>query len=93
MKKIIIHAFHTIQEKRKYLNGIILLILIGCFISCKKKNDIAPNNNEVKATIVVSSTSTITINATGSKALMGLYTLFGEGTYVNVSVLLTKQYI
>jgi len=60
----------------------ILLLLVSCFISCNKKNDIAANNNEVKATVVVSPTSTITINAKGSKAFMGT-TIFGVGTHID----------
>ena len=59
----------------------ILLLFISCFISCKKKFEIAPNNNEVKAVVVVSPTSTITINARGTKAPMGTRFL-GIGTFV-----------
>src|SRR5438477_9781207 len=72
----------VIREKRKCLNAIILLLLISCFVSCKKKNDVSQNNNEVKATVVVSPASTIPINATGSKALMGCG-IFGGGTFVD----------
>jgi hypothetical protein len=70
-----------IPDKRKCLNAFILLLLTGFFLSCKKKNEAPPNKNEVKATVVVSPASTITINATGSKALMGCS--FGSGSYVD----------
>ena len=72
----------VILEKSKCLNGIILLLFISFFISCKKKNVEPPNNNIVKATVVLSSGSTININATGSKALIGCAS-FGGGTYVD----------
>jgi len=60
----------------------ILPLLISCFISCKKKNEVAVNSNEVKATVVVSPTTTINISATATKALMGCASL-GGGTYVD----------
>ena len=67
MRKIVVHA----------------LVLVTVIISaCKKKNEILPNNNEVNATVVVSPTSTITINAKGAKAIMGC-SLFGGGTFVD----------
>jgi hypothetical protein len=82
-----------IQEKRKCLNAIILLLLISCFVSCQKKNDVPQNNNEVKATVVVSPTSTININATGSKTRMGCANCAGtivEGTNeANAAVYIT----
>ena len=72
----------------------VLILFMSCFISCKKKNDIVPNNNEVKATVIVSPTSTITINAKGSKTWMGTASFSGtviQGTneanaavYINV---------
>ena len=61
---------------------VIILLLTSCFISCGKKEHVAPNNNEVKATVVVSPTSTITINAKGYNALMGT-SFFGGGTFID----------
>ncbi len=53
-----------------------------CFWGCKKNNvAVVQNMTEVKATVVVSPSSTITINATGSNAKMGCAVL-GAGTYV-----------
>lgn len=69
------------NPERKCLNVTLLLLLISCFISCKKGNDVPPNNNEMKATVVVSPASTININATGSKARMGC-SFLGGGTFV-----------
>jgi hypothetical protein len=46
---------------------------LSIFISCKK-NEIPPSldsNNQVKATVILSTGDTIKINATGSKAPMG----------------------
>lgn len=80
MKKIVFYVFHVILEKRRCLDSTIFLLLISCFFSCKKGNNIPPNNNEMKATVVVSTASTININAAGTKARMGC-SLFG-GTYV-----------
>jgi hypothetical protein len=60
----------------------ISFLLIGSFISCKKKNEAPPNNNEMKATVVVSPTKTILINATGSKVVMGMCASLGGGTYI-----------
>lgn len=82
MKKIIINTSGLLREERKCLNAIILFLLICCSVSCKKKNDGPRNNNEVTATVVVSPSSTININATASKALMGCEN-FGGGTYVD----------
>jgi hypothetical protein len=60
----------------------VLLLWTSCFISCKKQINMPPNNNEVKATVVVSPTSTITINAKGLKAPMGPGFL-GIGTFIS----------
>lgn len=60
-----------------------LVVMMTLTSSCKKQNDvIPPNTNEVNATVVVSPTSTITINAKGSKAKMGC-SLWGGGTFIN----------
>jgi hypothetical protein len=66
----------------KILLGFIICTLL-IVSSCKKSStgDVTSTNYEVKATVVVSATSTITINATGSKAKMGCAVL-GAGTYV-----------
>jgi len=70
--------------KPKYillLAGVLMLSYL--FTGCKKKNDTpSPNNNEIKATVVISPTTTITINATGSNAVIGP-SLFGGGTYID----------
>jgi hypothetical protein len=58
--------------------------LICCFISCKKKNAEPPNNNEIKATVVLSSGGTVNVNAKGSKAQMG-YAPYGGYTYLGVT--------
>ena len=60
-----------------------VLVVIAILISaCKKKNDPAPlNNNEVNATVVISPTSTITINAKGTKAKMAC-SILGGGTFI-----------
>ena len=62
---------------------IYFIVLITVFTSaCKKKNDPAPlNNNEVNATVVISPTSTITINAKGTKAKMAC-SILGGGTFI-----------
>jgi len=60
---------------------LILLLFISCFISCKKKFEITPNNNVVKAMVVVSPTSTININAAGTKAVMGC-SFWAGGSYI-----------
>jgi hypothetical protein len=68
----------------------ILLLLISCIIACKKKNAEAPNNNEVKATVVLSSGDTVNINATGSKAEMwGCAPLGGGTNEANAAVYIT----
>ena len=53
--------------------------------ACSKKSNavLPPNNNEVNATVVLSPTSTININAKGTKAPMGLNGWFGGGGYVD----------
>lgn len=57
MKKIIVYALVSITVITS---------------ACKKKNDTnSTNNNEVNVTVVISPTSTININAKGSKATMG----------------------
>jgi hypothetical protein len=61
----------------------ILFIFSGLYTGFKKNNEVTPNNNEVKAT-VVTSTGTININASGSKATMGCSPL-GGGSFVNGS--------
>ena len=65
-------------------NIIYVIVLIAVFTSaCKKKPDAAPpNNNEVNATVVISPTSTITINAKGSKAKMGC-SFLGGGNFIS----------
>jgi hypothetical protein len=67
----------------KILFGFISSALL-IFSSCKKSStgNVSPNKNEVKATVVISPTSTIMINATGSKAQMGCSSL-GGGTFVS----------
>lgn len=60
-----------------------MILITVCISACKKKNDPIPaNNNEVNTTVVISPTSTITINAKGSKVKMGC-NLWGVGTFIN----------
>ena len=57
------------------------VVLVGC-----KKNSpppSLPNNNEVNATVVLSSGQIITINARGTKAPMGLSSPLGGSSYVD----------
>lgn len=64
------------------------MVLITIIISaCKKKNDILPpNNNEVNATVAISSTSTIMINSKGSKAKLGCsFSLAGISNFVSAT--------
>ena len=65
-------------------NIIYVILLIAVFTSaCKKKPDAAPpNTNEVNATVVVSPTSTITINAKGSNAKLGC-SFWGGGNFIS----------
>ena len=66
----------------KYIIVYAMILIIVCISACKKKNDvILPNNNEVNATVVVSPTSTITINAKGTKAKMAC-SILGGGTFI-----------
>jgi len=77
--------FPTIQGiKPKFIPLLAAVsILLWLFTGCKKKIDTPPpNNNEMKATVIVSSGSTINIDAAGSKAAMGC-SLFGGGTFVS----------
>jgi hypothetical protein len=75
----------TLIKKGKWLNVIALLLLVSSFGSCKKGSDAPPtNNNEVKATILLTSGTAITINATTTKALMGCtITLVGGSTHID----------
>ena len=53
--------------------------------ACSKKSNavLPPNNNEVNATVVLSTGFTININAKGLKAPIGLYGIFGGPGYVD----------
>ncbi len=64
----------------------LLLFLTGVlFISgCTKDNPLAPaaNNNEVNAQVLLSSGTTVNIQAKGSKARMALYSYLGGPGYI-----------
>ena len=64
--------------------GLVFVKLLFLFIllSCNKKSSSSPNNNEVKATVVFSNGTTLNINATGNKALLGCGSM-GGGTHVD----------
>ena len=51
------------------------------FTSCTKSSGPTPNTNKVNATVLLTSGSTVTINATAAKAVMGC-SLGGGGSYV-----------
>lgn len=60
-----------LRIKTKWVNGIFFILLISCSSSCKKSNEAPLNNNEMNATVVLSSGDIIKINAKESKARMG----------------------
>lgn len=51
--------------------GLLLLVTISTHISCKKKNDLPPDNDEVKATMTFSSGIVLNTHTTGMNARMG----------------------
>src|SRR5215204_2417549 len=70
------------MKKLAFLS-IAVLFAIPCWLGCKKQPPaLPPNHNEFKATVVLVSGSTVTINAAGAKAKMGCAP-WGGGTYVN----------
>ena len=62
--------------------SLILICLVN--LSCNKKDDAPVNNNEFKATVILSSGSIVNIDAKGTKAAMGCG-LLGSGTFVSGS--------
>jgi hypothetical protein len=77
----------VLTKKGRWLNTILLLLLVSSFGTCKKGSDAPPpNNNEVKATILLPSGNTININATATKASMGcLISLGGGYTHIDAT--------
>lgn len=75
--------------------GLVLVLMITFSLSCKKKVDLPPNNNEIKASIRYKSGKQIDIHVSGPKARMGCGML-GGGRYVeaydevNGSILLSS---
>ena len=69
----------------KLLVAVIPFFVTVVLVSCKKNSPPAPlpNNNEVNATVVLSSGQIININARGTKAPMGLGSPFTGPTYVD----------
>jgi len=61
---------------RKFL---FFLLLTASFTTCKKGKTSPPNNNELKATVILSSGSTLNFNATGVKVKMEPCSTFGFG--------------
>ena len=61
----------------------LLLLSLVSFLSCKKKVDSPPNNNEIKATIRYKSGQQVDIYVTGSKAVMGKCGILGGGWHAN----------
>jgi hypothetical protein len=59
------------------------MALLSVFIpACNKNKDtVPPNTNEINATVLLTTGSTITINAKGTKAVMGC-TLLGGGNFL-----------
>jgi hypothetical protein len=90
-----LNVTRMLRKQGKWLSGIILLLLIVCLSACKKNNDSPYLNNEMKATVVLSSGGIIEINAQWPKALMGQIwwsgNSFVEGTNdANAAVYLTS---
>ena len=77
----------ALTKKGRWLNTILLFLLVSSFATCKKgSDDPPPNNNEVKATILLPSGNTININATTTKALMGCsISLVGGSTHIDAT--------
>ena len=77
----------ALTKKGRWLNTILLLLLVSSFGTCKKGSDASPpNNNEVKATILLPSGNTININATSTKTSMGcLISLGGGYTHIDAT--------
>lgn len=68
--------------KKFIMYAVLLLAAIGCY-SCHKNKDALPvKNTEVKATVTLSPGNIVTINATGSKAVMGS-AFYGGGTFID----------
>ncbi len=69
----------------KTITANILVLIIIITSACKKTNDalLPPNNNEVNASVVLSSGTTVIINAKGTKAPMGLSGVFGAPGFVD----------
>ena len=66
-------------------NLLSLVIISIIFYACKKdgQSTLPPNNNQIIATIVLSSGSILNINASGSKAILGLFSGFGGPGYID----------
>ena len=85
------------RVKNKFLKCISLLFLTCFFFTCGKKSDpiTVVNNNEIKATVQLSSGATVNITGKGENAVIGCapsYYTYIEGTdenntavYINVS--------
>ena len=61
---------------KKILQGVPVVVLICCYISCKKISAGNNNRNELKATVKLISGQIILISATGDQAKMFCYTGF-----------------
>jgi hypothetical protein len=64
----------------------IALFILLCFFSGCKKNSGTPspvNNNEMNATVLFTNGSTVTINARGTKAILGVSSPLGGSGYIS----------
>ena len=62
-----------------------LFIILIVLFSCNKKSSPPPNNNEVNATVIVSPSTSVIIDAKGNKARMVRCVILGGGTYIEGS--------
>lgn len=68
--------------KKRFIH--ILLLFVTAGTACNKNKDVvAPNNNEVNATVLLSNGQTVTISAEGTKAILGLSGYFGSPGFID----------